>query len=215
MRTINVSDTVRVLVTAASDFVPGWIIRLLLEEGFTVRATLPDLASPPHNLDYIRALGVKHEGRLELAQLDLIDDDSLLLQNMLSDCEFVVHSLVYHPRGTPPRDTGGEGMTGLEEGSIEAVRRLLQAGVQCPRLRRILLSASTAVMCNAPATDPDDPHVWGEDDRNEEPSSSYLHAEVAAELTAWMQWVEIGRKYPRKEKPGGEFQEVTVAKEGG
>eukprot|EP01062_Namystynia_karyoxenos_P024928 TRINITY_DN19760_c0_g4_i1.p1 TRINITY_DN19760_c0_g4~~TRINITY_DN19760_c0_g4_i1.p1 ORF type:complete len:1046 (+),score=306.03 TRINITY_DN19760_c0_g4_i1:90-3227(+) len=220
MRTINVSDTVRVLVTAVGDFVPGWIVRLLLEEGFTVRGVLPDLTQPPHDLSYLTELGRKHEDRFELVQLDLLEDDELLLQHVLHDCHFVVHSLVHHPRHLPPCDDGGEGLAGLAEPSAEAVRRLLSSCVGCPLLRRVVFVGSLRVCFDEPLIDG---YVWSEDDRNDVSSPSrnpYSHAEAHAERCAWDYWEELGRRFPRPEPPARPglpdgYEEVSITKQGG
>src|SRR6478752_5337417 len=64
-----------VLVTGASGYVASWIVRYLLEDGYTVRATVRDPRKPT-GLEHLHALSAAHPGKLTLYAADLLNEGS-------------------------------------------------------------------------------------------------------------------------------------------
>ncbi|XP_058075102.1 phenylacetaldehyde reductase-like [Magnolia sinica] len=66
----------RVCVTGASGYIGSWVVRLLLNRGYTVHATVQDLHNEKET-KHLRALEGA-DSRLHLFQMDLLDYDSVL-----------------------------------------------------------------------------------------------------------------------------------------
>lgn len=66
-----IDPAVPVLVTGASGYIGSWIVRTLLEGGYTVRGTVrnPQKAS---GLEHLHTLSEDHPGRLSLFKADLL-----------------------------------------------------------------------------------------------------------------------------------------------
>src|SRR4051812_410249 len=63
---VRVVDPVApVLVTGGGGYVASWIVRYLLENGYSVRATVRDPAKPT-GLEHLHQLSTAHPGRLTL-----------------------------------------------------------------------------------------------------------------------------------------------------
>eukprot|EP00760_Papus_ankaliazontas_P000963 PhM_4_TR10335/c0_g1_i2/m.75969 len=145
MRTINVSVTVRVLVTDATSFVPVCTIRTLLEEGFTIAAVVHERSE---QCNVLLELGRKHENRLELHFLDICSDVSVL-QQLLSEVDCVIHA------------ARPEGFTC--DRAVAALRNVMAACTIHERVRKFILTSSFCALHEVP----DEDHgVYGAEDWN-------------------------------------------------
>ncbi len=114
----------RALVTGASGFLGGWLVRLLLERGLEVRA----LVRPGRGLGSLEGLG------LELARGDVADGASLA--RAVRGCDVVFH--LAGVRRAPRRED-------FFRVNAEATRTLLEACLAAaPRLERFVLAGSLA-----------------------------------------------------------------------
>nr|CAB3460185.1 unnamed protein product [Digitaria exilis] len=77
-----------VCVTGAGGFIASWIVKLLLERGYTVRGTLRDPADPKKT-EHLRGLDGSSE-RLQLFKADLLDEGSF--DAIVEGCECVFHT---------------------------------------------------------------------------------------------------------------------------
>jgi cinnamoyl-CoA reductase len=76
-----------VCVTGAGGFIASWLVKRLLEKGYTVRGTVRNPVDPKN--DHLRALEGAAD-RLTLLRADLLDPDSLL--EAFSGCDGVFHA---------------------------------------------------------------------------------------------------------------------------
>ena len=60
-----------VLVTGASGYLASWIVKLLLEDGFSVRGTVRNLGDSSKT-EHLRKLGDQFPGKLTLLEADLL-----------------------------------------------------------------------------------------------------------------------------------------------
>lgn len=78
-----------VLVTGATGYVAGWIVRDLLEAGVTVHAAVRD----PHNaakLAHLTGMAEKAPGSLKVFAADLLDEGSY--EAAMAGCGIVLHT---------------------------------------------------------------------------------------------------------------------------
>src|SRR5690242_3447251 len=85
----EIDPTAPVLVTGASGYIASWIVRFLLEDGYTVRGTVrnPDRAE---KLAHLNKLSDAHPGKLSLFKADLLDDGSFA--EAMDGCQLVIHT---------------------------------------------------------------------------------------------------------------------------
>jgi nucleoside-diphosphate-sugar epimerase len=132
MREIDKSKPV--LVTGGSGYVASWIIKMLLEEGVNVNATVRD----PSNIqksDHLTALAKASAGQLKLFKSDLLATGSF--DEPMQDCELVIHT------ASPFFITG---IKNAEEELIrparEGTRNVLESAKRNPTVKRAVLTSS-------------------------------------------------------------------------
>jgi nucleoside-diphosphate-sugar epimerase len=136
MREIDKSKPL--LVTGGSGYMASWIIKMLLEEGINVNATVRD----PLNIqkvDHLTALAKASAGQLKLFKSDLLDTGSF--DEPMRDCELVIHT------ASPFFITG---IKNPEEELIrparEGTRNVLESTKRTPTVKRVVLTSSVAAI---------------------------------------------------------------------
>ena len=136
MRKIDKSKPV--LVTRGSGYVASWIIKMLLEEGINVNATVRD-PSNIQKVDHLTALSKASAGQLKLFKSDLLDTGSF--DEPMQDCELAIHT------ASPFLITG---IKNSEEELIrpakEGTRNVLESAKRNPTLKRVVLTSSVAAI---------------------------------------------------------------------
>ncbi|CAN1316683.1 Phenylacetaldehyde reductase [Linum perenne] len=77
-----------VCVTGASGYIASWLVKLLLQGGYTVKATVRDPNNPKKTQHLLALDGAKE--RLNLFKADLLDEGSF--DNVVEGCEGVFHT---------------------------------------------------------------------------------------------------------------------------
>lgn len=136
--TVEIDPAKPVLVTGASGYVAGWIVRYLLEDGRTVRGTVrnPDKAS---GLEHLHALAEAHPGRLTLHKADLLDQGSYA--EAMDGCELVIHTASPFLLGRV-RDPQAQLITP----ALEGTRNVLDSVNATPSVKRVVLTSSVVAI---------------------------------------------------------------------
>ena len=87
MKTIN--KKAPILVTGASGYVAGWIIKYLLEDGYTVHATARD-PKKKKSVEHLQKIDDMTSGKLHFFKADLLDEGAF--DTAMKDCELVIHT---------------------------------------------------------------------------------------------------------------------------
>jgi nucleoside-diphosphate-sugar epimerase len=135
MTTIDKSKPV--LVTGATGYVAGWLVKKLLDEGFTVHAAVRS----PNNKDSVNhliQLEQKSKGALKLYKADLLDEGSY--DNAMKDCEVVFHtaSPFINKVGNPKRD--------LVDPALLGTSNVLESANRTESVKRVVLTSSVAAI---------------------------------------------------------------------
>ncbi|MFT3977949.1 MAG: aldehyde reductase [Sphingomonas bacterium] len=164
-----------VLVTGGSGYIAGFLIRLLVERGWTVNATIRNLAREP---EVRAALGVPVD-RLRFFAADLERDDGWA--EAMAGCTHVAH--VASP--FPAKKVAEEALIRpARDGALRALRFAKEAGV-----KRFVLTSSVAAVAYGHA--PLNGSVYTEadwTDLNDPAISAYVKSKTIAERAArdWM-----------------------------
>lgn len=134
----EIDTTKPVLVTGASGYVASWIIRYLLEDGYTVRGTVrnPDKVN---GLEHLQALAEAHPGRLTLHRADLLDEGSFA--EAMDGCELVIHTASPFLIGRV-KDPGAQ----LVRPALEGTRNVLGSVNATPSVKRVVLTSSVVAI---------------------------------------------------------------------
>ena len=136
MREIDKAKTV--LITGGTGYVASWIIKMLLEEGIIVNATVRD-PSNIQKVEHLKALAEASAGQLKLFKSDLLDTGSF--DEPMQDCELVIHT------ASPFFITG---IKNSEEELIrpakEGTRNVLESAKRNPTVKRVVLTSSVVAI---------------------------------------------------------------------
>lgn len=177
--TAQIDASKPVLVTGASGYVASWIIRYLLEDGYTVRGTVrnPD---KPSGLEHLHRLQGAHPGRLTLFKADLLDGGSYA--EAMDGCELVIHTASPFLIGRV-RDPEAQ----LVRPALEGTRNVLGSVNATPSVKRVVLTSSV-VAIQGDNIDMKGRGPFTEEDWNTTSSvdhQPYPYSKTVAERAAW------------------------------
>lgn len=170
-----------VLVTGASGYIAGWIVKALLDQGHTVHGTVRD----PDNrksVAHLHALAEGAPGTLKLFKADLLDAGSF--DEATRGCDIVMHTA--SPFIIEGFDDAHEA---LVRPAVEGTRNVLDAVNKHDSVRRVVLTSSVAAIygdnvdlarAGKRAFDESDWNTTSSVDHN-----PYQYSKVAAEREAW------------------------------
>jgi len=177
--TAQIDPAKPVLVTGASGYVASWIIRYLLEDGYTVRGTVrnPD---KPNGLEHLHRLQEAHPGRLTLHKADLLDEGSYA--EAMAGCELVIHTASPFLLGRV-RDPEAQ----LVRPALDGTRNVLNSVNATPSVKRVVLTSSV-VAIHGDNIDMKGRDAFTEEDWNTTSSvdhQPYPYSKTVAEKAAW------------------------------
>ena len=134
----EIEKTKPVLVTGGSGYLASWIIKMLLEEGINVNATVRDLSSA-QKVEHLKVLAKASTGQLKLFKSDLMDDGSF--NEPMQDCELVIHT------ASPFFVTGIKNPENeLIRPAKEGTKNVLESAKRNSTVKRIVLTSSVAAI---------------------------------------------------------------------
>jgi nucleoside-diphosphate-sugar epimerase len=169
------SDKGTVLVTGGSGFIGGYCVISLLQQGWTVRTTVRDLARAPAVRANLAKV-VDPGERLSFFAADLMSDDGW--DAAAEGCDYVMH--VASPLGIAEPKDPNVLITPAREGAKRAVGAAIKAGA-----KRVVMTSSVAATSLGVGA-PDgvaDETVWT--DLKNKRESAYTQSKVLAEKAAW------------------------------
>jgi nucleoside-diphosphate-sugar epimerase len=176
-----IDKTKPVLVTGGTGYMASWIVRMLLEQGISVNATVRD----PEDLQkthHLIAMDKEQDGRLKLFKADLLHPGSF--DEPMHGCELVIHtaSPFFITGIRNPEDE-------LIRPAREGTRNVLGAAKRAPSVKRVVLTSSVAAVFGDNADiKPAKGGVSTEKDWNVTSSSKhhpYAYSKMIAEREAW------------------------------
>jgi dihydroflavonol-4-reductase len=167
------TDTI-VVVTGASGFIGSWIVRCLLDDGYTVRGTVRS----PENTDKYQFLSDLDgaDERLSLWKGELLTDGSF--DEAIDGADYVIHT------ASPYVIDVDDPMADLVEPATRGTQNVLDACSKADSVRRVVVTSSVAAITDEPEAD----RVLTEADWNETSSlerNPYYYSKTVAEKKAW------------------------------
>ena len=168
------------MVTGATGYVAGWLIKKLLEEGITVHAAVrnPDKKEKLQHLD---AVAAKAPGNIKYFKTDLLAPGSY--EEAMADCEVVFHTASPFVLGV--KDV----QKGLIDPALKGTRNVLESVNKTESVKRVVLTSSCASIygdnIDLKATKNG---VFTEEDWNVTSNAghqAYSYSKVIAEREAW------------------------------
>lgn len=126
----------RVCVTGGSGYIASWVVKLLLERGYTVHATVRSLKDPAKTEHLFSLNGAKE--RLHLFEANLMDEGSF--DSAVQKCHGVFHvaSPVIMDSPNPQED--------IIDPAVKGTLNVLTSCAKAFSIRRVILSSSSVAM---------------------------------------------------------------------
>lgn len=134
---LNIDRNIPVMVTGATGYVAGWIVKRLLEEGVTVHAAVRD----PENkekLKYLNQLAKETGGTIKYFKTDLLEPGSY--NESMAGCQVVFHTA--SPFTIDVKDPQKE----LVDPAKLGTRNVLEEINRTPSVKRVVLTSSCAAI---------------------------------------------------------------------
>jgi nucleoside-diphosphate-sugar epimerase len=168
-----------VCVTGASGFIASWLVKTLLQRGYTVKASVRD-PSDPKKCEHLLALDGAKE-RLHLFKANLLEDGSF--DSGIAGCEGVFHT------ASPFFNNASDPQAELIDPAVKGTLNVLGSVARTPSVKRVVLTSSVAAV--AYNTKPKNPDVvvdetWFSDSALcTEYKMWYVLSKTLAEEAAW------------------------------
>lgn len=168
-----------VCVTGASGFIASWLVKLLLNQGYTVKASVRDPADPK-KIEHLLSLDGAKE-RLQLFKANLLEEGSFDL--VINGCECVFHtaSPFYHAVTDPQAE--------LIDPAVKGTLNVLGSCIKTPSVKRVVVTSSAAAVAyNGRPRTPDvvvDETWFSSPELCREAQLWYVLSKTLAEEAAW------------------------------
>ncbi|GAU43987.1 hypothetical protein TSUD_135460 [Trifolium subterraneum] len=168
-----------VCVTGASGFIASWIVKFLLQRGYTVRGTVRD-PSNPKKVDHLLKLDGAKE-RLQLFKADLLEESSF--DSIVEGCDGVFHT------ASPVRFVVNDPQVEVIDPALKGTLNVLKSCAKSPSVKRVILTSSvSAIAFNARPKNPEvvvDETWFSDPDFCRELKVWYTLSKTLAEAAAW------------------------------
>ncbi len=134
---VKIDQSKPVMVTGATGYVAGWLIKKLLEQGITVHAAVRD-PSNQSKLEHLDKLATTSSGSIKYFKTDLLDNGSYL--EAMQGCELIYHTA--SPFITKFKDPQKE----LIDPALNGTANVLESANQTSSVKRIVVTSSCAAI---------------------------------------------------------------------
>lgn len=178
---MNQSTHGPILVTGATGYIAGWVIKNLLEQGHTVHATVRDLNKKP-SFAHLENIATQSSGVLKLFQADLLTPHAF--DEAMQGCEIVLHM------ASPFVVTNfKDAIKDIIEPAILGTENVLNSVHRTESVQRVVVTSSIAstygdaVDIKQTANNQFDESHWNT--TSSESHQPYPYSKVMAERKAW------------------------------
>ena len=132
----NIDKNMPVMVSGATGYVAGWIVKRLLEEGLTVHAPIrnPDNTE---SLKYLDAIAANSKGTIKYFKADLLKEGSY--DEAMKGCELVFHT------ASPFINTVKDPQKDLVDPALIGTKNVLGSVNSTESVKRVVLTTYTNI----------------------------------------------------------------------
>ncbi|XBH70219.1 cinnamoyl-CoA reductase 1 [Aegilops tauschii subsp. strangulata] len=162
-----------VCVTGAAGYIASWLVKLLLERGYTVKGTVRNPDDPKNA--HLKALDGAAE-RLVLCKADLLDYDAICAA--VEGCHGVFHT------ASPVTDDPEQ----MVEPAVRGTEYVINAAADAGTVRRVVFTSSIGAVTMDPNRGPDvvvDESCWSDLEFCKKTKNWYCYGKAVAEQAAW------------------------------
>ncbi|KAG8056777.1 hypothetical protein GUJ93_ZPchr0002g26659 [Zizania palustris] len=163
-----------VCVTGAAGYIASWLVKLLLERGYTVKGTVRNPDDPKNG--HLKKLDGAAE-RLVLCKADLLDYDAI--RAAVDGCHGVFHT------ASPVTDDPEQ----MVEPAVRGTEYVLKAAAaNAGTVRRVVFTSSIGAVTMDPNRGPDvvvDESCWSDLEHCKKTKNWYCYGKAVAEQAAW------------------------------
>ena len=174
------SSKAPVMVTGATGYVAGWIIKQLLDEGKTVHAAVRD-PSNAAKIAHLNAMAEASPGRIAFFKADLLENGSYA--DAMKGCDVVFHT------ASPFTSNISDPQRDLVDPAVKGTRNVLETANATKSVKRVVLTSSCAAIYGDTQDIAGYPNgVMTEDQWNTTSRldhQAYSFSKVEAEKAAW------------------------------
>ncbi|XP_072982308.1 cinnamoyl-CoA reductase 1-like isoform X2 [Typha latifolia] len=166
-----------VCVTGAGGFIASWLVKHLLERGYTVKGTVRNPDDPKNG--HLRAMEGAKE-RLILCKADLLDCHAI--QRAVEGCQGVFHT------ASPVTDDPEQ----MVEPAVRGTEYVINAAADAGTVRRVVFTSSIGAVTLNPNRGPDvvvDESCWSDLDFCKKTKNWYCYGKAVAEQAA-VEWAK-------------------------
>lgn len=169
------------LVTGGGGYIASWVVRELLAEGLSVRATVRSTADAK-KVSHLLELGAAYPGMLQLFESDLLVDGSF--EEAMQGCGLVMHT-------ASPFFVSGikDAQKELVDPALQGTRNVLETVNRVDSVKRVVLTSSVAAIIgdnidakNVPDRSMNESHWNTSSSLDHDP---YSYSKTLAEKEAW------------------------------
>jgi nucleoside-diphosphate-sugar epimerase len=168
------------LVTGATGYIAGWIVKGLIEQGITVHAAVRD---PENKAKYahLTALVKDYPDQLKFFKADLLDEGSF--DEAMADCGIVFHT------ASPFTSKFQDAQTELVDPAVNGTRNVLESANRTQSVTRVVVTSSCAAIYGDAADCLTMPNgeltedIWNTSSRLDH--QPYSYSKTQAEKIAW------------------------------
>ena len=135
MKTIDKKKPV--MVTGATGYVAGWIVKRLLDDGLTVHAAVRDPKNK-EKLKYLDALAKEASGSIKYFKADLLEPGSY--DKATEGCEVIFHT------ASPFKLKVKDAQKDLIDPALDGTRNVLETANKVSSVKRVVLTSSVAAI---------------------------------------------------------------------
>jgi nucleoside-diphosphate-sugar epimerase len=127
-----------ILVTGGSGYIASWIVKMLVNDGYYVRATVRD-AKNPGKVAHLLNIAAEGPGVLELVEADLLEEGSFA--EGMQNCRWVIHTASPFLIGKTQNP-----QQQLIDPALQGTRNVLNSVNATPSVERVVLTSSVAAV---------------------------------------------------------------------
>lgn len=177
---VTIDKTKPVMITGATGYVAGWVVKELLDNGHTVHAPIRSPENP-EKTKYLDALAENASGTIKYFKADLLEDGSY--DEAAAGCELIIHT------ASPLINKVKDPQKSLVDPAVIGTRNVLNTAIKSNSVKRVVLTSSCGAIYGDAQDLKDYPNqIMTEEHWNTTSTlhhQSYSFSKVQAEKEAW------------------------------